>query len=56
MTARMFDVKDTHKEGKVVATFPTHRRALNYCRKLEPGEPHEMPRGGWRYVISPRKV
>lgn len=46
-----FEVIDTRNDCAVVATFPTHRRALNYTKKLEP----KATQGVWRYLIRPKK-
>jgi hypothetical protein len=58
MATRKYQVIDTHHADKVVAEFPTHRRALNHTRKLEPHEgayrTNESSRcHGWRYLIRP---
>jgi len=52
-TRNWYQVIDT-ANGTVVAEFPTHRRALNHTRKLEP-EPTKQGRltKDWRYLIQP---
>lgn len=59
----MFEIIDTLDAGKVVASYPTHRRAFNASRKLEPAPSvkpawwPDAPRRSWewRYQIRPKK-
>lgn len=55
METRTYQVIDTAQADKVVAEFPTHRRALNHSRKLEPETSYRTNRNqrdhGWRYLI-----
>jgi hypothetical protein len=61
MNTRTYQVIDTANGGTVVAEFPTHRRALNYTRKLEPDTEYRTNRttkwetagSAWRYMIRP---
>lgn len=57
--AQEFHVVDMLNDARIVATFPTFRRATNHTRKLEPvpaGEPIPLSYWGnkrdWRYLIS----
>lgn len=58
---RSFNIIDTLDCDRVVDTFPTHRRALNATRRLEP-EPSAPPKHPkfcrkpeWRYLIQVAK-
>lgn len=58
MNTRTYQVIDTANGNNVVAEFPTHRRALNHTRELEPHEgayrTNESSRcHSWRYQIRP---